>query len=131
VPYDNYTSREIKLQGADPLLGMVLYEGTGVSTQPRVGTIRPSTPAAKLKCWRRDLLGSYVISIENELVKTKQDIIQTIQKFRNQNKNSITIQFATIDKQSIHPQMGLPQLYHDQLNVIAEHLWALKNQKNT
>jgi dUTP pyrophosphatase len=127
VPYDNYTSREIKLQGADPLLGMVLYEGTGVSTQPRVGTIRPSTPAAKLKCWRRDLLGSYVISIENELVKTKQDIIQTIQKFRNQNKNSITIQFATIDKQSIHPQMGLPQLYHDQLNVIAEHLWALKN----
>ena len=127
VPYDNYTSREIKLQGADPLLGMVLHAGNGVSTQPRVGTIRPSTPAAKLKRWRRDLLGSYIISIENELVKTKQDIIQTIQKFRNQNKDSITIQFATIDKQSIHPQMGLPQLYHDQLNVIAEHLWALKN----
>ena len=27
----------------------------------------------------------------------------------------------------MHPQLGIPQLYHDQLNVIGEHLWQLKN----
>ena len=27
----------------------------------------------------------------------------------------------------MHPQLGIPQLYHDQLNVIGEHLWQLHN----
>ena len=35
--------------------------------------------------------------------------------------------FATIQQSSMHPQLGVPQLYHDQLNVIGEHLWQLHN----
>ena len=27
----------------------------------------------------------------------------------------------------MHPQFGIPQLYHDQMNVIAKHLWDIKN----
>ena len=27
----------------------------------------------------------------------------------------------------MHPQLGILQLYHDQLNVIGEHLWQLHN----
>ena len=30
-------------------------------------------------------------------------------------------------KQDIHPQLGIPQIYHDQLNIIAEHLREIKN----
>ena len=27
----------------------------------------------------------------------------------------------------MHPQYGIPQLYHDQMNVIGKHLWEMKN----
>ena len=46
---------------------------------------------------------------------------------RLQEKIEIEVGFATIQKSSMHPQLGIPQLYHDQLNVIGEHLWQLKN----
>ena len=35
--------------------------------------------------------------------------------------------FATINKQAMHFQRGIPQLYHDQLNVVGQHLWHLKH----
>ena len=46
---------------------------------------------------------------------------------RLQEKIEIEVGFATIQKSSMHPQLGIPQLYHDQLNVIGEHHWQLKN----
>ena len=27
----------------------------------------------------------------------------------------------------MHPQLGVPQMFQDQLNIIGEHLWELKN----
>ena len=27
----------------------------------------------------------------------------------------------------MYPQLGLPQLYHDQINIIGKHLWGIKN----
>ena len=27
----------------------------------------------------------------------------------------------------MHPQLGIPQLYHDQLNIIGQYLWDIKN----
>ena len=42
--------------------------------------------------------------------------------------DTITITFATIKKQSTHPQYGVPQLYHDQMNIIASHLWEMSNK---
>ena len=40
---------------------------------------------------------------------------------------SVDIQIATLHKIAMHPQLGLPQLYHDQLNVIGKHLWEIKD----
>ena len=28
----------------------------------------------------------------------------------------------------MHPQLGTPQIYHDQMNIIAQHLWEIKNE---
>ena len=38
----------------------------------------------------------------------------------------VTIQFATIHKHAMHPQEGIPLIYHDQLNIIATHLADIK-----
>ena len=42
------------------------------------------------------------------------------------NVTEVDIGFATITKASMHPQLGIPQLYHDQLNIISDHLWDLR-----
>ncbi len=36
--------------------------------------------------------------------------------------------FATDKSYGIHPQEGIPQMYFDQLNIIAKHLQELKNK---
>ena len=40
---------------------------------------------------------------------------------------NIEIGFVTIELAAMHPQMGIPQLYQDQLNIIAEYLWELQH----
>ena len=35
---------------------------------------------------------------------------------------TIPINFATIDRQAIHPVLDVPQIYHDQINIVAAHL---------
>ena len=29
----------------------------------------------------------------------------------------------------MNPQLGLPQLYHDQMNIIGQHLWDIQNDE--
>jgi len=31
------------------------------------------------------------------------------------------LEFITLEKVSVHPQMGVPQMYFDQINVIVKH----------
>ena len=35
-------------------------------------------------------------------------------------------QFTTIERIAMHPQEGMPMIYHDQLNIIAQHLKEMK-----
>jgi len=48
-----------------------------------------------------------------------------IAKARSLQAKSVNIGFATITKQSMHSQKGIPQLYHDQLNIVGKHLWDI------
>jgi len=36
------------------------------------------------------------------------------------------MQFQTIEKIPMHPMKGIPQIYYDQLNILAEHQYELK-----
>jgi len=55
-------------------------------------------------------------------VKTIEDVKNEIEKCKSDGNKEIRIHFATKDAQSIHPQHGVPQLYHNQLDIIAKHL---------
>ena len=35
----------------------------------------------------------------------------------------------TVDKLSLHPQEGIPLMYHDQMNIIAKHIAEIKLNK--
>ena len=42
-----------------------------------------------------------------------------------------TITFSTIEWQAMYPIYGVPQLHHDQLNIIAKHIDDIKHDGNT
>jgi hypothetical protein len=58
---------------------------------------------------------------------TLTDVKNHINKAVSNNDATIKIGFATISQQAMHPQYGVPQLYHDQWNLIGQHLWDIKN----
>ena len=86
-----------------------------------------STPVIRIPRWRTELRHGYSIAINNTPVSTINDIHQQIQHIREKGIQSVVVQIATLHKLAMHLQLGLPQLYHDQLNVIGKHLWDIKN----
>ena len=68
--------------------------------------------------------------IENQDVHTTQDVETIIHQARKQRKQQIAIQFAK-PKWHAHTGEGIPTLHFDQLNVIAHHMRAIKDNKKT
>ena len=85
------------------------------------------TPCAKLPRWRSELRDAFIISVGGKPISTIQQFQELIHEARQANKMEIEVGFATIAKHAIHPQQGVPQLYHDQMNVLGEHLWELRH----
>ena len=125
-PLDNQTFRTVSTFGRDECLGFDLHTCKNFGL-PKVNDCKRSTPCARIPKWRSELRGAYITSINNHPVSTVKDVKLQIQHARSQNMENVEIGFATIEKAAMHPQMGIPQLYQDQLNVIAEHLWDLRH----
>ena len=122
-PFDNKIVIQIANKGTHPTRGLDLEMCTS-REQPRLIGCTGGQPAAKIKKWRSTLRGSYVLSVEGHDVENLHDIRRHIS---NSSKDYISIIFGTMDKLSMHPQSGVPQLYFDQLHKIGEHLFHLKN----
>ena len=123
-PYDFKTHRDVEIKGSHPTLGLKINQ-CPKRNLPQLQLCCASTPAAKLHNWRSELKHSYILQVNDIPVTTINDIENIIQKCRLNNEKHVRIQFATRDPIAMHPQKGVPQLYHDQLNVIAKHLWEL------
>ena len=123
-PFDFKTHRTINIRGSNSTLGLETYQ-CPVYKRPKLKTCQQSTPAARITKWRTELIDAYVLRINNTPINSKRDIINTIRKLRKENCTTATIHFATNDCQSIHPQLGVPQLYHDQLDTVGKHLWEI------
>ena len=125
-PFDNYTHKTIQIKGTHPSLGLILQICKNRQI-PQIIDCMKSTPAIRIPQWRTELKHGYIIAVNNIPVSTIDDIHQHIQHIREKGTQSVDIQIATLHKIAIYLQLGLPQLYHDQLNVIGKHLWDIKN----
>ena len=52
--------------------------------------------------------------------------IITKQVIHQHQGDSLNVNIGTIERQAIHPQSGVPQLYFDQINQIGKHLFEMK-----
>jgi deoxyuridine 5'-triphosphate nucleotidohydrolase len=125
-PFDNQTHRKFATFGTDPLLGMDL-EMCDKFGLPKMTKCKLSTPCARIQKWRSELKGAYVTSVNDIPVSSIDEIKSEIQKLRLSSAEQAKIGFATIEKHSMHPQLGIPQVYQDQMNVIGKHLWDIQN----
>ena len=125
-PLDNQTFRQIPLFGSDTKLGFDIRMCSKYG-MPIVNDCKKSTPCARLPRWRSELRGAFITSVNGKPVATITEFETEVAAARKSAKLEAEVGFATIQKSSMHPQLGVPQLYHDQLNVIGEHLWQLRN----
>jgi hypothetical protein len=63
-------------------------------------------------------------------IHTQDDLHATIQTARKNGCIKLKGLFATDKSYGIHPQEGIPQLYFDQLNVIAKHLQEIAKARS-
>ena len=120
---------ECKITGNDPLLGLEL-DATSQENRLILVSCRSGTPTAKIPRWRSQLRGSYLKSIDDVPVNTVEkaiEVIENVKRKKSKNKKyKVTMQFQTIEKIPMHPMKGIPQIYYDQLNILAEHQYELK-----
>ena len=125
-PLDNQTFRQIPLFGNDARLGFDIRMCSKFG-MPKVNDCKKSTPCARLPRWRSELRGAFITSVNGKPIATITEFEAEVAEARKNAKIEVEVGFATIQRSSMHPQLGVPQLYHDQLNVIGEHLWQLQN----
>jgi dUTP pyrophosphatase len=125
-PYDNRTHRmlHIKPMDKDKFYGLDIQECNQRSLPKLIGC-KPGTSAMRIPRWRSELRNSYITHIDNEQVNNMEDINKIFRSVQTRNLKEVKIGFATIEKQAMHPQLGVPQMYHDQMNIIGEHLWDI------
>ena len=133
-PFDNLISIDMKTNGQHPTLGLDLKIHQEFGNRVQLKQCLHSTPAAKIPKWRSHLRNSFLHSIEGITCTTIDQVKSEIKKVRRKGKDTILCTFGTIQKIALHPQQGIPLLYHDQMNIIASHLAELKcedDEKNT
>jgi hypothetical protein len=90
---------------------------------------KKGSSSVRIQRWKRELRHGYITTVNGIGVTTIQDSIDNIDnKARSNQEQSISIGFSTLEKQALHPQYGIPQLYHDQMNIIGKPLWDNKHQ---
>jgi dUTP pyrophosphatase len=126
-PFDNVTTRTINIKRTDNnLLGMRLTQ-CKTRNLPKLLDCDKGSSSIRLPLWRSQLRNAYITHINDIAIYNITQIESIIQQLRK-DQTSLDITFATIDKQNLHPQFGVPILYHDQMNIIAKHLWELNHQ---
>ena len=126
-PTDFHTFRNVTIrENDDNLLGMEI-EMCQHRDRPKLIRCKKGHSAARIIRWRSELREGYITAVNNSPVKSIAEIEYHIQQARQNKHKTIKINFATIKRQAMHPQLGTPQMYHDQMNVVAEHLWEIRN----
>jgi deoxyuridine 5'-triphosphate nucleotidohydrolase len=127
-PYDNYTHRivDIRASDDDPFYGLNIIACPDRQI-PLLLDCKPGSSSMRIPKWRSELRKSYITHVNNIKVETMKDLSTIFMKIRETHQKQFKIGFATVHKQAMHPQLGIPQLYQDQINIIGEHLWDIKN----
>lgn len=118
-PFDNIITVYIDNKGSHPTKGLDVTMNTDFE-RLQVLACEKGTPAGKIERWRSTIKNGLLLRVNGNEIKSMASLKRIIQE--NQ-QPQISLDIAAPDKQAIHPQSGVPQLYFDQLNHIGKHLF--------
>ena len=124
-PFGPTLTMEIDVKGSHSTLGLQLDDNNMIG-RLYLRHCEKSTPSARMPKWRTNLRNSSLIRINNQPVKSINEVKRLIAQARTDNIPKLQFTFATDERVSIHPEHGVPQLYFDQLNTLAAYLQEMK-----
>ena len=125
-PFDDVLEIDISTRGHHPTLGLQMETNAALGERLQLSNCAASTPAARIPRWRSTLRQSFPLSIGDQQITTINDIERVVKMARLNKQYTITCRFGVMDKVAMHPQTGVPIIFHDQLNVISQHLASMK-----
>lgn len=114
------------IRGVYPLLGMQL-DDSNVKRRLYLRHCEKGTASARIRKWRSMLRGGVLLAMDDIPVSTLKEVQTIVERVRSEKKSEINLTFGTEEKVSMHPDYGTPQLYFDQLNVIANYLQDIRD----
>jgi len=133
-PYGPTITVQCKLNGNHEMLGMEIDE-TSMKDRLTLINFSKGTPTARIPKWRSQLKGAQLIKIDNTEVKSIANVVRTIRTLKVKRSGekmfNIDLEFITIEKVAMRPQRGVPQIYFDQLNVVANHHLEIMEEAET
>ena len=98
-----------------------------MGNRPQLRDCLTSTPAARIPKWRSTLRNSFLTAIGTRNITTEQDLVDAVQHARTNKLELVQCKFSIVMKVAMHPYLGLPIIYHDQLNIVAQHVAKIKD----
>jgi len=125
-PFDDVVEIEISTRGQHPTLGLLLTDNKDLGDRLQLTDITAFTLAARIPRWRSTLRSFFPLSIDGTQITTEHALKKLIRTARKDKQDHVKIKFGMMQKTDMHPQSGIPIVFHDQLNVIAKHLTDIK-----
>jgi len=120
-PYDPSFDEEISIKGFDSLAGLrVVHHGDRDRCQ--LSNIEKGAPAHRIAQWRSRLRHAFILRIDGLAVHSKADISAAIARVRASNRDTAVFTFCKDGAPNSLSNVGLPQLYFDQLRMLNEHI---------
>ena len=124
-PFGPTTTAQIKVTGVHPTLGLELEEQSH-NGRLILRNCAKGTPSHKIKKWRSTLRHGILLSVDDKLISNLSDVTTYIEQARHQRKSHLTLTVATEERVPVHTDNGTPQLFFDQLNILAAYLQEIK-----
>jgi hypothetical protein len=130
--YVHTTSHTIPLneKAYHPTLGMIVATHPDTKQAVELVEFQVGTSTHRhIRSWKRRLRGAIIATINDETIRNENDIIEVIQRARNNKQTTIKIEFGSLVGFAMSGE-GVPTLQSDQLNVIAHHLNNINNEED-
>lgn len=122
-PYDDKLTISIDIKGNHPSLGMQFVECPHRS-RLKLADMALSTPGARLSKWRSTIKHAYLLEINGTPVRSLQEVHDQVKQARQNGAFKMQCVFATDKSFGIHPTEGSINLYFDQMNAFAQHIYT-------
>jgi len=125
-PFDNTIEIPLTTRSINITLGILVKLGTQMNRIKLINCIT-GAPTVKIPRWCSAIKNGLITKLNGINVTSIPQLKEMITKVGLIKETIVTIIVSTVIRSAMHPIFGVPQLHHDQLNIISDHLKSIKS----